>query len=567
MLRPIVLLVLTSALAAAQEPAPVSKCALAGTVVDGVTGQSLNKVTVSAENVGANGAQVEAAADAKGNFRLAGLTPGIYRLWANRNGYLRTAYGAKRAGGSGASITVTAGQELADLRIPLYAYGVIAGTVRDTDGEPLVGVGIVAMRQKYDKGKRSVEMEGFSARTDDLGQYRIPSLPPGRYYVLAQAESESGMTVNGPVRSMKKQRLLSAYYPGVTDPDLARLVEVSAGARVTGTDITLTRSKVVRVTVKVTGPAKSELAVSLVSGHVGAGALSRQVEGDKQDDGTFGFQDVAPGPYTLLAEAQPPSDTPQTEVGFIVFNMTRSSGARASMPLVVGDSDIEGLTLTVMPGAEVKGHVTVEDPDGNPQKRPTLPAEGRGFETLETVGSIDFDQGGEGDPGAIVKPDGSFVATLSPGLYSVYLDDPTLAMRGQVVKAILSEHTDVLHNGLTISGPGTVPLEIVLAPIGGAIDGTALDKDEKPVAGAVVALIPALELRARHDRYFDATADQYGHFELQNVPPGDYKILAWDDVEPDIWYDPAFLLTVESKADSIALKPKARETLRVHIRQ
>jgi hypothetical protein len=330
----------------------------------------------------------------------------------------------------------------------------------------------------------------------------------------------------------------------------------------------MARSKVVRVTVKVTAPAKSELAVSLVSGHAGIGALSRQVEGEKKDDGTFEFHDVAPGPYTILAEAQPPSDTPQTEPGFMVFNMTRSSGARASMPLVVGDSDVDGVSFTVMPGAEVKGHVTVEDPDGNVLKPPPVPpAESRGFESLMTVGSIDFDQGGEGDPGAIVKPDGSFVGTLSPGLYSVYLDDPTLEMRGLVVKTILSEHTDVLRNGLAVSGPGTVPLEIVLAPIGGAIDGTALDRDDKPVPGAIVALIPAIELRARHDRYFDATADQYGHFEFKNVPPGDYKALAWDDVEPDIWYDPAFLVNMEAKADGVTLKPKGHETVRIHIQQ
>jgi hypothetical protein len=35
---------------------------------------------------------------------------------------------------------------------------------------------------------------------------------------------------------------------------------------------------------------------------------------------------------------------------------------------------------------------------------------------------------------------------------------------------------------------------------------------------------------------------------METVPPGSYKLFAWDDVEPGIWWDPDFLKNYEDKA-------------------
>lgn len=122
-----------------------------------------------------------------------------------------------------------------------------------------------------------------------------------------------------------------------------------------------------------------------------------------------------------------------------------------------------------------------------------------------------------------------------------------------LIKSIRAGETDILREGLTITSGAGVHLEIVLAPDGGLIEGAALDKDDNPVAGATVVAIPESALRVRSDRFYSASTDQHGRYELKNVAPGDYTILAWEDVEPGAWFDPDFLRDVESRGEPVKL--------------
>jgi hypothetical protein len=40
---------------------------------------------------------------------------------------------------------------------------------------------------------------------------------------------------------------------------------------------------------------------------------------------------------------------------------------------------------------------------------------------------------------------------------------------------------------------------------------------------------------------------------MKGMPPGNYQLFAWDDVEPDAWFDPDFLRPIESRAASVKL--------------
>src|SRR5437667_10013635 len=96
-------LLLLALLFAPQDKPSTEKCTISGTVVNSVTGEALNKVEVLAEGPGDN-SRIEpfTSTDAKGNFTLADLAPGQYRLRGQRNGYLETYYGMRRAEGKGA---------------------------------------------------------------------------------------------------------------------------------------------------------------------------------------------------------------------------------------------------------------------------------------------------------------------------------------------------------------------------------------------------------------------------------------------------------------------------------
>ena len=127
-------LLLMALFAAAQNAFP-EKCTISGTVIHALTGEPLHRVQILAE--GGSSTTPFTTTDAKGNFTLVDLNPGQYRLKGQRNGYLDTYYGSRRAEGKGVPISVEAGQEVKGLQFKLLPFGVIAGTIREADGEPL----------------------------------------------------------------------------------------------------------------------------------------------------------------------------------------------------------------------------------------------------------------------------------------------------------------------------------------------------------------------------------------------------------------------------------------------
>src|SRR5271155_4804232 len=82
--------------------------------------------------------------------------------------------------------------------------------------------------------------------------------------------------------------------------------------------------------------------------------------------------------------------------------------------------------------------------------------------------------------------DDSFSARLSPGRYEVQVN----ASGDLIPRSIRAEDTEVMQDGLTISHSGKLPLEIALAHDGATIDGVVANKDDQPVPGATVVLIP-----------------------------------------------------------------------------
>jgi uncharacterized surface anchored protein len=57
-------------------------------------------------------------------------------------------------------------------------------------------------------------------------------------------------------------------------------------------------------------------------------------------------------------------------------------------------------------------------------------------------------------------------------------------------------------------------------------------------------LVPELSQRDNSQKYKTASTDQYGHFDLHGIAPGDYKLFSWVEVEMGAWEDPEFSETV-----------------------
>jgi hypothetical protein len=241
-------------------------------------------------------------------------------------------------------------------------------------------------------------------------------------------------------------------------------------------------------------------------------------------NGDFELRGVPPGRYQLAA--------------------TRGGSEVAVVPLEVA-GNLEGVRAVLGKGAQVKAGMVME---GGGRVKPER------FQVFLTV---------NGQSGYFLEAEGDQFATqnnVAPDRYEVQVE--RLAA-GTYVKSIRSGDTDVLNDGLTIAPGGTVQFEITLASDAAKVEGTVTNQSDQPGPGATVVLVPEAKLRARGDLFKTATTDQYGHFEFVTVAPGEYKVFAWDDVEPGIWNDPEFLKEHEKKGEAVTAGAKGHETVKV----
>ncbi len=117
---------------------------------------------------------------ADGSFRIENVVPGRYRLFVERTGYQEI--DKHRLRSEGRVLTLSAGQEMKDLTIRLQAAAVVEGRVSDEDGDPMPEAQVAVLRQTFVAGHSHWEQVG-AERTNDLGEYRIPGLAAGNYFV------------------------------------------------------------------------------------------------------------------------------------------------------------------------------------------------------------------------------------------------------------------------------------------------------------------------------------------------------------------------------------------------
>ena len=167
----------------------------------------------------------EVVTDKDGNFRGAGLSPGLYTIDVPRvKEYVMRPLTAAESGERryyriGDSITIT-----------LMKGGVITGRVTNPDGQPIVGVEISATMVRDAEGYSVRDaLEGDPRMTDDRGIYRIFGLRPGSYIVGTSGSMSDAYFSPYAGSAM-------TYHPSATH-DTATEVAVASGAEATGIDI------------------------------------------------------------------------------------------------------------------------------------------------------------------------------------------------------------------------------------------------------------------------------------------------------------------------------------------
>jgi hypothetical protein len=156
----------------------------------------------------------------------------------------------------------------------------------------------------------------------------------------------------------------------------------------------------------------------------------------------------------------------------------------------------------------------------------------------------------------VVRQDGGFTfRDITPGKYT-----PTIVGAPQTfyLKSAQLGGNNLLESGLDLSGPPAAPLELVVSPKGGSVEGVVLTDDQKPVPGAVVVLVPDAARRQLWPLYKTVTADTSGRFVIGGLAPGEYKLFAWLDVESNAPMDPEFLRPYEERGVIVRVEEGGR---------
>jgi hypothetical protein len=163
---------------------------------------------------------------------------------------------------------------------------------------------------------------------------------------------------------------------------------------------------------------------------------------------------------------------------------------------------------------------------------------------------------------AVLQRDGTLVLNLQPGGYALNVSG--LPETGYA-RAAQIDQRDVLEQFVQVSYDTRAPLEIQLAFDGGQIRGTVTDVAGKGADRATVVLVPDKSRRHRPDQYRIVTSTTDGQFAIGGVPPGEYKIFVWDEVEHNAWMNADFMSSYEELGVGVSVKPfdKATAQLRV----
>ena len=467
---------------------------VSGRVIGQPDGQPLAgaEISLAAEATYENGEALVRSQRSLGDGRFAfnDIPAGGYVMGFSKGGY---------EGGSRASMSVevTDAEPDVDVDLELRRAGVIAGLVRDPDGDPIQDAIIHLREWNTVQGQRRLRAIS-SSRTDDLGAYRLHNLRPGKYIVSVMP------------RNMISPRGVLAYefgpvsYPNAQTPSQASVLQVRWGSLHESVDFKLDWSPntaIEGVALTPEGGRCAECFLNLADeGGAIVGVLSVSPEG------YFAIRGAQPGAYRLTVQSRGARDVGSEEV------------------FLTEGKPVE-LALQPSPGSSVSGRVVSE---GAPPEGEASNQRGRmmsvqiraldaaGASVRQRAADVDWRNGGE------FTLDG-----LPPGSYYAHVARPPA---GSYVRAILLAGQPLRGGEFRVGDVPVTGLEVRLAFDAGRVEGTVQDhppaRKGRMVIQGLVVLLPDDYGVGPYVELLGAYRTEDGKFDIPNVPPGSYKAFA-----------------------------------------
>jgi len=554
LMKRVFLILLTATLPAPQNM-PIAAGAIEGSVINASTMLPLAGAPIT---VAGGAAQFGAVSDESGHFMLPSIAPGSYTVSAMMEDFSGPEVNASSPAEVASNLYVIAGQT-SRITLALVPSALIRGTVFDDRRAPAIGATIQLMRLIYSNGVPKLSDVG-SQTADDQGSYRFTRLRPGQYYALAAPKAAADKGTPG------EAVLTRTFFPGALDITQSAVISLFSGSEVTGVNITLQRGDLFRVSGQVTNllpdlDPKVTLTstISLLPHGAGLNAPSSirsvSVSMGNPANGQFEIANVPSGVYDLYASL------PDARGGGTAYGKTTVS---------VSGGDQGGINIQVHRGVNVEGRVMVDgglspsfnnvritlqpednaaalagyqqvsrfqpriDSDGNF----TIPAVPEGQFRIQ----VSFVAAPQTQPRAAPRPVDPFAPStaLPPALVTVPLAGAPLGSNGYVADILQGGRT-VYNSGISVGTQSFEPLELHIRTDGGDVDGVVLDGTLRPVPGATVVLAPLVQYRQNPALFRVATSDEAGRYTMTGIRPGEYKILAWADIQPGAYLNTTIL--------------------------
>jgi hypothetical protein len=469
--------------------------------------------------------------DGNGRYEIADLPAGRYTVSFSRGNYVRASYGARRLLGPGAPIEIANGQIVTRIDAALQRTGVVTGRVLDEFGDPMTGVLVMSMRYMFINGERRMQSSGAPGITDDLGEYRIHGLSPGRYFVSATFRSQRSGDRNDQVA------YAPTYYPGTGNVAEAQRLTIAAGQTIAAANMALLPV----VAVRVSGVALDAAGRPLTGAYVsitdrslnGMFGSSSQVE----PDGTFVISGVPPGEYTLRASQR------------------GSPEIVATADVTVSNADVKDVQIVAVKPSTLRGRV-VFAAGGAKQPAPAavrlniVPANGSA-----TTQDIDTP-----------KDDWTFEIKVPAG--HIMLRTGIVGPSDWPLKRVLSgDGVDVTDTGFDVPANATVDgLVVELTSRQAEISGTVVDAAGASVRDCVVVVFAQDQGRwTIGTRYFGVSRPDEDHVFHVRLPAGEYYAAAFELDDPAVSLnelnDPEILEQLRDRASRVSIDEAGKETL------
>ena len=514
-----------------QGDAPQSQFRIAGTVVNSISRSPLPLVRVVLRDV-RNTKDVQSVLTGDdGHFEFQ-VKAGKYSLHGAKRGFISGDYDQHEQFSS--AIVTGAGLATENLILKLAPSAVLGGRVLDELGEPVRGAQVSLWHEDHASGVSRITRVNQSV-VDDQGVYEFTPLDVGIYFLSVSAtpwyavHPASYSTAEGvPAIPSAVDRGLdvvypTTYYAGATESDDASPISVRGGDHLE-IDLHLTPVPALHIAFR-TQPTEPNHYLSPV-------LTRRAFDGFEPRQGPPNIQTIAPGMFEMV-----------TAPGKYSVHLI---GEGQSSQINEVDLSQDHQVVDASSGeATASVHASVHLLGGQ-----TLPSEffvglregqrrGTTYQPVTAQGEVQFE--------GLASGTYDIVAVSSDYPYSVV--------------QISSEGHEKLGRRLKVTPGAVLSVSLTLVRGGGIVEG-AIRQAGKPVAGAMVVLVPKLP-ESNPDLFRRDQSDLDGTFTLQRVIPGMYTVVAIVDGWDLDWSKPHVISKYVARGQTVVVRQEAYRPIRL----